>query len=90
MSDLIHCQTVVEQMLSDRWPRAEVEEYIEDCSLDQMEKAGLWMLAEAHQDQATQTAPCQRNARARQQLAQHNCLVHPQALYLRNASVRAQ
>ena len=54
MSDLIHCQTRVEQLLSDRWPLAEVEEYIEDCSLDQMEKAGLWMLAWAHQDPATQ------------------------------------
>ena len=54
MSDLIHCQRRVEQLLSDRWPLAEVEDYIEDCSLDQMEKTGLWMLAWAHQDQATQ------------------------------------
>ena len=41
-------------MLSDRRRLAEVEDYIEDCSLDEMEKAGLWMLAWAHQDQATQ------------------------------------
>jgi hypothetical protein len=54
VSDLIHCEKVGEQMLSHRRPLAEVEEYIEDCSLDQMEKAGLWMLAWAHQDQATQ------------------------------------
>ncbi|MBV8219357.1 MAG: hypothetical protein JO325_12900 [Solirubrobacterales bacterium] len=51
---LIYCQKVVEQMLRDRRPLAEVEDYIEDCSLDEMEKAGLWMLAWAHQDQATQ------------------------------------
>lgn len=53
-SNLISCEHVVEQMLSDRRPLAEVEEYIEDCSLDEMEKAGLWMLAWAHQDKATQ------------------------------------
>jgi hypothetical protein len=53
-SDLISCQQVVEQMLSGRRPLAEVEDYIEDCSLDQMEKAGLWMLAWAHQDHTTQ------------------------------------
>lgn len=45
MSDLIHCQKVVEQMLTDGTPLAEIEDYIEDCGLDQMEKAGLWMLA---------------------------------------------
>lgn len=33
---------------------AEVEEYIECCELNEMEKAGLWMLAWAHQDQDTQ------------------------------------
>jgi hypothetical protein len=54
VSDLIDCQNIVDQMLSVRRPLAEVEEYIEDCTLDQMEKAGLWMLAWAHQDQATQ------------------------------------
>ena len=54
VSDLIHCQTVVEQMLTDGTPLAEIEDYIEDCALDEMEKAGLWMLAWAHQDQATQ------------------------------------
>jgi hypothetical protein len=41
-------------MLSDGVTLAEVEDYIEGCALDQMEKAGLWMLAWAHQDQATQ------------------------------------
>ena len=50
MSDLIHSQKVVERMLTVRRPLAEIE----DCVLDQMEKAGLWMLAWAHQDQATQ------------------------------------
>ena len=54
MSELVHCQTVVEAMLSDGRPLAEVEEYIDDCSLGQVEKAGLWMLAWAHQDQAAQ------------------------------------
>ena len=54
MSDLIHCQKVVEQMLTDGTPLAEIEDYIEDCGLDQMEKAGLWMLAWAHQDPAAQ------------------------------------
>lgn len=54
MSDLIHSQKIVERMLTVRRPLAEIEDYIEDCVLDQMEKAGLWMLAWAHQDQATQ------------------------------------
>jgi len=54
VSDLVHCQQVVERMLRDDTTLAEVEEYIERCALDQMEKAGLWMLAWAHQDQATQ------------------------------------
>lgn len=54
MSDLVHYQTVVERMHRDGRTLAEVEEYIERAPLDQMEKAGLWMLAWAHQDQATQ------------------------------------
>ena len=54
MSDLIDCQETIEQMLADGRTLAEVEEYIERCALDEMEKAGLWMLAWAHQDQATQ------------------------------------
>ena len=54
VSDLIQSQQVVERMLSDGVTLAEVEDYIEGCALDQMEKAGLWMLAWAHQDQATQ------------------------------------
>jgi hypothetical protein len=54
VSDLSHCQTVVERMLSDGRTLAEIEEYVERCALDEMEKAGLWMLAWAHQDQATQ------------------------------------
>jgi hypothetical protein len=33
---------------------AEIEEYIERAALDEMEKAGLWMLAWASQDQVTQ------------------------------------
>jgi hypothetical protein len=52
--DLTDCQKVVEWMLGGGRTLAEVEEYIEGCGLDQMEKAGLWMLAWAHQDQATQ------------------------------------
>ncbi len=54
MSDLTNCQSVVERMLTAVRPLAEIEDYIEDCVLDQMEKAGLWMLAWAHQDPATQ------------------------------------
>lgn len=54
MSGLIDCQTVVERMVSRRRTLAEIEEYIERCELDDMQKAGLWMLAWASQDQATQ------------------------------------
>ena len=54
MSDLIDCEKIVERMLADGRTLAEVEEYVERCALDGMEKAGLWMLAWAHQDQATQ------------------------------------
>ena len=41
-------------MVTRRRTLAEIEEYIERCALDDMEKAGLWMLAWASQDQATQ------------------------------------
>lgn len=54
MSNLPRCQKGVERLLRDGPALAEVEEYIERCALDEMEKAGLWMLAWAHQDQATQ------------------------------------
>jgi hypothetical protein len=54
MTELIGCQTVVERMSADGRALAEIEEYIEGCPLDEVEKAGLWMLAWAHQDQATQ------------------------------------
>jgi hypothetical protein len=54
VSDLSHCQKVVERMLIDGRPIPEIEDYIDGCALDQMEKAGLWMLTWAHQDQATQ------------------------------------
>ena len=54
VSELIHCQKLVEQMLTHGRPLAEIEDYIEDCALEQLEKAGLWMLAWAHQDPATQ------------------------------------
>jgi hypothetical protein len=54
VSDLIDCQKTVEHMLTDGRPLAEVEEYVERCALGEMEKAGLWMLAWAHQGQATQ------------------------------------
>jgi hypothetical protein len=54
VSDLIDCQRTVERMLTESRTLAEVEEYVEHCALDEMEKAGLWMLAWAHQDQATQ------------------------------------
>jgi hypothetical protein len=54
VSNLPHCQNVVERMHRDGRTLAEVEEYIERAALDQMEKAGLWMLAWAQQDQATQ------------------------------------
>jgi hypothetical protein len=54
MTDLVDYQKVVERMSTDGRPLAETEEYIELCALHEMEKAGLWMLAWAHQDQATQ------------------------------------
>jgi hypothetical protein len=54
MTNLVDCQNVVERMSTDGRTLAETEEYIELCALDEMEKAGLWMLAWAHQDQATQ------------------------------------
>lgn len=54
VSDLVDCQKVVERMLTDGKPLAEIEEYIERGALDELEKAGLWMLAWAHQDPATQ------------------------------------
>ena len=54
MPGLIDCQKTVERMLIDGRTLAEVEEYVERCPLDEMEKAGLWMLAWAHQDQAAQ------------------------------------
>jgi hypothetical protein len=54
VSDLIDCQKTVERMLSDGGTLPEVEGYVERCALDELEKAGLWMLAWAHQDQATQ------------------------------------
>jgi len=54
VSDLIDCQQVVERMLANHRMLAEVEEYIERCALAELEKAGLWMLAWAHQDQPTQ------------------------------------
>jgi hypothetical protein len=52
--DLIGYQRIVERMLTDGRSLAEIEDYVQDCALDQMGKAGLWMLAWAHQDQATQ------------------------------------
>jgi hypothetical protein len=54
MTDLIDCQKVVERMSTDGRTLAEIEEYIERCALDDMKKAGLWLLAWAHQDRATQ------------------------------------
>jgi len=54
VSDLIHCQDVVERILRDGTTLGDVEVYIERCPLDDIEKAGLWMLAWAHQDQSTQ------------------------------------
>ena len=74
MSDLIDCQSTVEWMLTDGKTLAEVEEYVERCALDEMEKAGLWMLAWAHQDQGHTTATRQRDARARKQYPKPNKL----------------
>jgi hypothetical protein len=54
VSELIHCQTVVERMVTRGRTLAEIEEYIDRCALDDMQKAGLWMLAWASQDRATQ------------------------------------
>jgi hypothetical protein len=50
---MVHCQKVVEQMLTVSRPLGEIKDSIEGGVLDQMEKAGLWMLAWAHHDQAT-------------------------------------
>lgn len=52
--DLNHCQKTVERMNAAGRPLAEIEDYIERCALDEIEKAALWMLAWASQDQATQ------------------------------------
>jgi hypothetical protein len=54
MSDLARCQKVVEGMLNDGRGLTEVEDYIEASALDETHKAGLWMLAWAHQDPAAQ------------------------------------
>jgi len=54
MVDLVHCQKVVEQMLGDGRALTDVEDYIEASALDELSKAGLWMLAWAHQDPAAQ------------------------------------
>jgi hypothetical protein len=77
VSDLIQSQRVVERMLSDGVALAEVEDYIDGCALDQMEKAGLWMLAWAHQDQATQLRVAKETLALLPQLARHGCLEHP-------------
>jgi hypothetical protein len=52
--ELIDCQKVVERMITDGRTLAEIEEYIERCERDELEKAGLWILAWAHQDKTTQ------------------------------------
>jgi hypothetical protein len=54
MLDLLRCQKVVERMLGDGRSLTEVEDYIEASPLEEMQKAGLWMLAWAHQEPATQ------------------------------------
>jgi hypothetical protein len=54
MPGLVDCQKTVERMLTDGRTLGEVEKYVEHCALDEMEKAGLWMLAWAHQDRAAQ------------------------------------
>ena len=54
MVDLVHCQKVVEEMLRDGRDLSDVEDYIEASALHQFSKAGLWMLAWAHQDPAAQ------------------------------------
>ena len=85
MSDLVHCQQVVERMLRDDRTLAEVEEYIERCALARSDlalrarsdreggavDAGLGAPGPGHT-----TAPCQRDARARQQHAQNSGLEH--------------
>jgi len=53
---------------------AEVEEYIERCALAEMEKAGLWILAWAQQDQATQLRLAQGSARAPNEDPHHGSL----------------
>jgi hypothetical protein len=72
VSDLIDCQRTVERMLTESRTLAEVEEYVEHCALDEMEKAGLWMLAWAHQDQATQLQLAKETLALCQQYAKPN------------------
>ncbi|MGZ6691842.1 MAG: hypothetical protein ACXVHQ_30945 [Solirubrobacteraceae bacterium] len=54
MPDLISSQAVVERMLRAGKSFSEIEDFIEASSLEELQKAALWMLAWAHQDRASQ------------------------------------
>ena len=64
LSDLIDCQKTVERMLSDGGTLPEVEGYVERCALDELEKAGLSMLAWAHQERRHNCALPRRRSRS--------------------------
>ena len=52
MPDLISSQAVVERMLRAGRSFSEIEDFIEASSLEELQKAALWMLASAHQDRS--------------------------------------
>jgi hypothetical protein len=55
MPQLLRYQKVVERMLGDGRDLSEVEDYINAATeLGELHKAGLWMLAWAHQEPAAQ------------------------------------
>ena len=72
MSDMIDCQTTVERMLTDGPTLAEVEEYVECCAPDEMEKAGIVDPGLGAPRPGDTTDTCHRNARARHQHAKPN------------------
>src|SRR5205807_10588592 len=54
MQDLVCQQKVVEGMLGDGRRLSEVEDYIDGCALQDLDKAALWVLAWAHQEHCVQ------------------------------------
>jgi len=52
--DLRDCQVEIETMLMRREPFDEIERYIEDASLEEQEKAALWLFSWVNEDPRTQ------------------------------------